>query len=199
MPRPLQLEVFETDSIRSEAVIIMDGSELEEARLASFESGYKAGWDDAVAAQSDDQAQQRDDIARSLQALSFTYHEARSHVLRALAPLITDIAARLLPDIARASLPHMVSESLMPFAEMAAEAPTQLHVHPDVRPIVEDLLGPDPGLPLTLVEDASLSSGQIWLRLGDSETRIDIDSALAAIRTALSDFFSPLAKDNRHG
>jgi len=199
MIRRLQLEVFETDTLRTDSTVVMDGAELEEARLASFESGYKAGWDDAVAAQSDDQAAQRDDIARSLQALSFTYHEARSHVLRALSPLIKDVATRLLPDIAHASLPHLVAETLMPFAEMAAEAPIRLHLHPSTRSDVESLLGPDPGVPLLLIEEPALSPGQVWLRLGDSEIRIDLDSALTAIRTALDDFFAATTKDSSHG
>jgi hypothetical protein len=53
---------------------------VEEAKVASFEQGYKAGWDDAVAAQSEDQTRIRADLARNLQSLSFTYQEARSHM-----------------------------------------------------------------------------------------------------------------------
>ncbi|MDO9525305.1 MAG: flagellar biosynthesis protein [Gemmobacter sp.] len=199
MIRRLQLEVFETETIQNTSTVVMDGSELEEARLVSFESGYKAGWDDAVAAQTDDQMAQRDEIARALQGLSFTYHEARNHILRALKPLVTDIASRFLPDIARASLPHMVAETLMPFAEMAAEAPIRVHLHPSSRLSVEELLGTDPGLPLILIEESSLSPGQVWIRLGDQETQIDLDGALTAIRTVLDDFFSAAKKDYSHG
>jgi hypothetical protein len=35
----------------------------------SFEQGYSAGWDDAVAAQQDDQGRIRTDLARNLQSL----------------------------------------------------------------------------------------------------------------------------------
>jgi flagellar biosynthesis/type III secretory pathway protein FliH len=197
---PLRLEVFEIVADGAAARTgPVDASELDEARLAAFENGYKAGWDDAVAAQEDAGAQMRDDIARALQALSFTYHEARAHVLHALSPLIAEIAARLLPEIAHASLPHLVTEALGPYAEIAAEAPIRLMLNPEARGRVEALLGPTPGVPLTIVEDPELSPGQVWLALGDTETRVDIDAALATIRTALDDFFDLSGKDFPNG
>jgi len=196
----LRLEVFESVTASGSAPMgQVDASELDEARLAAFENGYKAGWDDAVAAQEEAGAQTRDDIARALQALSFTYHEARAHVLHALSPLIAEIAARLLPEIARASLPHLVTEALGPYAEIAAEAPIRLMLNPEVRGRVEALLGPAPGVPLAIVEDPELSPGQVWLALGETETRIDIDAALATIRTALDDFFDLSGKDHPNG
>lgn len=171
----------------------------EEQHLASFDAGYRAGWDDAVAADTAQEAEVQAEIARNLQALSFTYHEARSHVLRALAPLIADLAGRLLPEIAQAALPHLVAEALAPYAEVAADAPMEVVLHPSVRARVEGLVGPDAGLPLTFREDAALAPGQIWLALGEAETRIDIDAALATIRTALDDFFTLATKESRHG
>ena len=171
----------------------------EEQHLASFEAGYRAGWDDAVAAETAQAAEVQAEIARNLQALSFTYHEARSHVLRALAPLIADLAGRLLPEIAQAALPPLVAEALAPYAEVAADAPMEVVLHPSVRARVEELVGPGSGLPLTYREDAALAPGQIWLAMGEAETRIDIDAALATIRAALDDFFTLATKESRHG
>lgn len=80
----LRLEIFESDEPGGPAeTVVLDTSALEEARLASYDSGYAAGWEDATAAQSGDQSRIRAELARNLQALSFTYQEARSHVLRA--------------------------------------------------------------------------------------------------------------------
>lgn len=197
---PLRLEIFTlfTEGQESGSGLV-EASELDEARLAAFESGYKAGWDDAVAAQAGDEAGIRQDVARALQGLSFTYHEARAHVLHALSPLIADIAARLLPELAQTALPHLVADALGPYAEIAADSPIRLLLNPSVRARVEEVLGSSPGLPLTYVEDPELSPGQIWLALGNTETRIDIDAALATIRTALDDFFDLSRKDASHG
>lgn len=199
---PLRLESFETVERPADADALLDASALEEARLAAFEAGYKAGWDDAVTARTEDDEAERAEIARSLQGLSFTYHEARFHVLRALSPLMAEVATRLLPSIAHAALPQLVAEALGPYAELAADAPVIVMVAPAARQRIEALLGNSAGLPLQVREDAGLSPGQVWLKLGETETRIDLDAALATIRAALDDFFDHAAapaKETRHG
>lgn len=74
---------------------------MEETRQHAYEAGYKAGWEDASSAHAAGQAELRAEVARNLQAMSFTYHEARGQILRAIEPLLTDIAASLLPEVAR--------------------------------------------------------------------------------------------------
>lgn len=199
----LKLEVFADEQFSpadpANAPETLELSVVEDMRLAAFDSGYRAGWDDAIAAAAGEEATLNEQIGRNLQGLAFTYHEARSHVLRALSPLIADIAVRLLPEIAHAALPQLVAEALGPYAELAADAPVEVMLHPDARARVEALLGNSLDLPLTLRDDPGLSPGQIWLRLGETETRIDIDAALGTIRAVLEDFFDPAAKDRRHG
>ncbi|MDX5358773.1 MAG: flagellar biosynthesis protein [Rhodobacterales bacterium] len=176
-----------------------EAGDASEAHLAGFDAGYRAGWDDAVAAQADAESELRAEIGRNLQALAFSYHDARSHVLRALGPLLADVSARLLPEIAQAALPHLVAEALAPYADLVADAPVRLLLHPASRQRVEALIGPSPGFPLMIQEDPALQPGQIWLSLGETETRVDIDAALTTIRTALDDFFTLSAKEYRHG
>lgn len=199
----LKLEVFADDAfsapVPEAAPEMFESALVEEMRLAAFDAGYRAGWDDAIAAAAGEEAALNDQVGRNIQGLAFTYHEARSHVLRALSPLIADIAVRLLPEIAHAALPQLVAEALGPYAELAADAPVEVMVHPDARARVETLLGTSPDLPLTVRDDAGLAPGQVWLRLGETETRIDIDAALGSIRTVLQDFFDPAAKERRHG
>jgi flagellar biosynthesis/type III secretory pathway protein FliH len=200
MMPPLKLEVFETDFAMALGVsTALDRAELEEQRLEAFETGYKAGWDDAVAASSDAESEQREAVARTLQALSFTFHDARAHVLHALSPMIAEVAARLLPEIAHAALPHMVVEALGPYADMASEAPVLILLNPEARHRVEALVGQQPGLPVRYQEAPELGPGQVSLRLGETETRVDLDAALTSIRGALHDFFDLAAKENRHG
>ncbi len=195
----LSLEDFDSAPRPAGPAAPVEEMQADDRHLAGFEAGYRAGGDDAEAARADQEAELRSDIARNLQALAFGYHEARSHVLRALGPLIADLAARLLPEIARAALPSLVAEALAPYAEIAAEAPVRILLHPSVRRQVEDLLGTTPGLPLLYQEDEGLPPGQVWLASGEAETRVDIEAALATIRAALDDFFTLAAKETRHG
>ncbi|MGB8811958.1 MAG: flagellar biosynthesis protein [Paracoccaceae bacterium] len=195
----LRLEVFESAEKSTGSTVVTDISAMEEVRLAAYEQGYTAGWDDAVSAQSDDQTRIRADLAHNIQALGFTYHEARMHVLRAIEPLLQEMVGRLLPEMAREALAPLVLETLMPLAEKLAEAPISMILNPAARPAVEALLEHATGIPVTLIEEPTLGEGQVYLRLGDTETRIDLDRAIAEITAAVRGFFGLSEKETPHG
>ena len=196
----LKLEVFAVAQKNdAPSTVVLDTMELEEAKLASYDSGYAAGWEDAASAQLGDQSKITTDLARNLQTLSFTYHEARSHVLRALEPLLQEMVNRLLPELARETLAPIILEALMPLAEKAADTPITLVLNPVARPAVEALLEHSKALPLSLVEETSLGEGQAYLRLGRCETQIDLGRATVEIAAAVRGFFEILEKDRHDG
>ena len=196
----LRLEVFETpETTARPETVVLDTSALEEARLAAYDNGYRAGWDDAAAAQDQDQTRVRADLARNLQALSFTYHEARSHMLQALRPLVEDMVSRLLPVLARESLGGVILEEIMPVAENLVDVPVVLVINPSARPAVEALIAEATGLPLTIEEEESLGEGQAYLRFGAEELRVDLDRAVTDIAAAVRGFFELSQQEKRHG
>lgn len=196
----VRLEVFETETKSAPTdTVVLEAAHLEEAKLASYDAGYQAGWEDAAAAQSGDQTRIRSDLARNLQGLGFTYQEARSHILRALGPLLEQIVGRLLPELARESLVGVVLDTLMPIAERLADAPVTLVLNPIARAPVEALVETATGLPLVIEEEPSLGEGQIYLRFGSEETLIDLDRAIAEITAAVRGFFDLTQKESAHG
>lgn len=196
----LRLEVFDVPGASSKhAAIVVDAGALEDIRMQAYEQGYTAGWDDAAAAQTDDQTRIKSDFARNLQSLGFTFQEARMHVLRAIQPLLLQIISRLLPEMARETLASIALETLMPLADEMADAPVTVVLNPVSRPAVEALLEQATGLPLVVIEEPSLGEGQVYLRMGDNETRIDLDRATASIANAVRDFFDHTEKDQRYG
>lgn len=196
----LRLEVFAMpDAPLARTTVVMDVGALEDLRILAYEQGYTAGWDDAAAAQTDDQSRIKADFARNLQSLGFTFQEARMHVLRAIQPLIEEIVSHLLPKIARESLASVALEALMPLADQMADAHVTLVLNPVSRAAVEALLEQATGLSLIIIEEPTLGEGQVYLRLGDSETRIDLDRATADIAAAVRDFFNTTEKDQRYG
>ncbi|MFN4170414.1 MAG: flagellar biosynthesis protein [Pseudorhodobacter sp.] len=199
MMAPLRLEVFETSPDVENETVITDLNALEEARLAAYEQGYTAGWEDAATAQADDQSRLRADIARNMQALGFTYQEARSHVLAAVEPLIRELVGHVLPEIARRSLVPMIVEMLMPLAREAADTPAVLTFNPAIRGLIDLVLEQAEGLPLTLLEEPSLGEGQVYLRLAGRETRLDLDTTLRRIAEATEEFFTLSTPEARHG
>jgi len=156
----------------------------------AFESGYRAGWDDAVRAAAEDEARIRADLARNLRDLGFTYREARAQVMAALEPLLRDVTEELLPDLAREALVPRLVEMLMAMAQIAVETPVELVIAPGARPAVDRALSPVPGLLLTVHEEPTLDIGQAVLRHGATETRIDLTAVAEAARSGIAALYT---------
>jgi flagellar biosynthesis/type III secretory pathway protein FliH len=190
MPAP-RLEVFDTAPAPDGSLLpLVEATAVEEAKVNAFEQGYSAGWDDAAAAHQGDQNRIRADLARNLQSLSFTFQDARSHVLQAIRPLILEMINRLLPQVAHEALAPMVLETLMPMADELSDSALTLVVNPSVRPQVEDLVTQATGLPLVIEEEPSLPEGQVYIRLGVAETKVDLAQVSADIAAAVRGFFN---------
>lgn len=173
--------------------------ELEELRLTAFEKGYAAGWDDASAAQDKEHAKFLGEIAQSLQDMAFGFQEARQHLLAAMQPLLTGMTAKVLPAIVRQTLAPIVAEQLMPLAAEQAAAPITVTANPDALPDVREAIGTIAGLPLTFLPDPLLSGGQVQLRMGEAETRIDLDGVIALIGEAVATYLNTQHEDTPHG
>lgn len=187
----LRLEVFDLAPASDGSLQpLVEATVVEEAKVASFEQGYSAGWEDAVAAQNGDQNRIRADLARNLQSLAFTFQDARSHVLQSIRPLILEMVERLLPEVAREALAPTVLDALTPMAEELADAPLTLVLNPAVRGEVEDLVTRATGLPMVIEEEPSLPEGQVYIRFGPSETKVDLSQVTADIAAAVRAFFN---------
>ena len=192
MAARLKLEVFDQQAVPAEAAAAgaVSAEAVEDVRLAAYEKGYSAGWEDAVAAQSDDQLRIRDDLARNLGDLSFTYFEARAHLLGGLEPLLMGMVDRVLPEIARATLGAAVVAEIQAEAGRLASAPVEIEVSPANRAAVEAALGAEPALPVTLREQPALADGQVHFRFGAEERALDLEALVGAIRALVADFLS---------
>lgn len=167
----------------------------EDARLASYEEGYTAGWDDAASAEATAQARIGADFAKTLEDLSFTYHEARAHVLAAIGPLLKLMTEQVLPDLAMQNFAVTVVEAARAAIAQAADAPLTIVVNPDNAPALEKLLEEQNHLPLTLSEEPSLGPGQAYLRSSAGESAIDVGAVLEDIRTAVDGFLNDAAQE----
>ena len=196
----LRLEVFDMpDRPLAGSTVVTNANAIEDIRMQAYEQGYTAGWDDAAATEAENQSRIQNDFARNLQSLSFTFQEARMHVLRALEPLLHEIVISLLPQMARDSLASVALETLLPLADQMADAPVTLVLNPASRAAVEALLDQAAGLPLTVHEEPTLGECQVYIRLGDVETRVDLGRATADIARAVHDFFDISEKEHRYG
>ncbi|WP_095587902.1 flagellar biosynthesis protein [Actibacterium ureilyticum] len=174
-------------------------TEPQETPDAGYEDGYRAGWDDAVAAAEQDQSRVTEDLAKSLADISFGYTEARSHVLNCLAPVLSAMAEKLLPEAAHAHFAETVLAAAEQIAARATDHPVELAVAPDARVALEAVMPETLPFAIDIVEDPHLGPGQARMRAADMEKVLDIAEAETAIRSAVSDFLTLQSKEVQHG
>lgn len=197
---PLRLEVFEVPQVNGGgSPALLDPDEIADLRLSAYEEGYTAGWDDSAAAARTERDNLSVEVINNLQRLSFSYHEARNHILQSIQPLLTQVISVFLPVLARDALAPLILDRLMPMVDQSAEAQVQLLLNPAVRPAIEKFLAEAAGLDLLFVEEPTLGEGQVYLRLGNQTERLDLDAALSEIAAAVADFFEYCEKDDANG
>lgn len=198
MSHALKLEVFDTGP-GPDTQTVLAPEELDALRKASYEEGYSAGWDDAVADTQDATALRQTAAEEALQALSFTQNEARDHVLTALAPLLQAMVDTILPELSRATLGTLVAEQVQALTRDSLGAPVVVRGNATLGEVVARLSESHPGLELVFREEPSLADGQARIQLDAAECRIDTDAAIAAVRAALETFHSTVTERKAHG
>ncbi|EAQ24183.1 FliH/SctL family protein [Roseovarius sp. 217] len=162
---------------------------LEEERLEAFEKGYRAGWDDCVKSQIEDGRRITADLVQNLQDFSFTYEEAHAEILAMLHPLLQQITTSVLPALSHAMLAPRITEILTDLIATHGRQQVKIVAGPDDRMILQTLSADLPELSIEVTEDPTLASGQVYLRLGDREHALDMQSVLQGIEQAISGFF----------
>jgi hypothetical protein len=199
-PRPKLQAKPKTDPLAEPALSPgPSAEEIEASRMAAYEQGYKAGWDDAVRAETDDQSRIGVEFARNLQDLGFTFHEARSHIMKALEPLLTEMVSKVLPQLVSQTLGQTILEELLPMAEAASDAPIQIVVSTASRPAIQHLVDGSLTIPLEIIEEPSLAEGQVYLRMGELEKKIDMDATVEKIGQAIKAVYALNKEAMKHG
>ena len=173
--------------------------DIEAEKMAAYEKGYKAGWDDASSAQSEDESRIGVEFARNLQELGFTFHEARNHVMRAMEPLLSEVVAKVLPSIVSDTIGQTIMEELLPMAETASDAPIEVVISPASRASLERLLDEKTAIPLTIIEEETLAEGQVYLRMGSVERQIDMTATVDKIGHAIQAVYELNDEAMKHG
>ncbi|MCG7521092.1 ABC transporter ATP-binding protein [Ruegeria sp. Ofav3-42] len=162
----------------------LDEDALEEQRLAAFEQGYSAGWEDAVQAQVQSQGQVSAELAKSLEDMSFTYHEAMNRMSLSLEPMFQSLMQAVLPKTLDRGFAVRLVEQLTDMARTQIGQPMQIFVPTGCVVEVEALIRGEFSSPTQVVEDPSLETGQARLKVGISQREVDCSELLAAVDQA---------------
>jgi hypothetical protein len=188
MPIAHILEDFSVETASHGSVKLMSDVAIEDQRLASFEQGYTAGWDDAIDAQSNDQTRMTAKLTQNLQDVSFTYHEALSQMLFSVDSVFEAITKSILPKVLQDTLVPLIVEKLTEMSRFQAEQPVELVVPVGVGAALRPILAQEFSVPVLLREDVTLGEGQVRLRVGIAEQDVDGLELLQNIRSAIESF-----------
>lgn len=194
MSAPIQLETF----LKPEESLAPPSAAFEEATLKAYERGYVAGWEDAESQAEREAAERRAAVERQLEAVNFTYHDARGHVLRAIEPVFRAMLETLLPEAAGAAVIGQVIAQLLPLAEGLSEAPVTLRIAEGSRADYEAALAGLVLPPLVICEAVELGPGQAEIVCDQKETRVDLADTAQELRGAISRFYQIHPEESRH-
>lgn len=169
------------------------------ARQEAEAQGFEAGWQAALAQAALDDTKLHADLAKHLQALSFTWAEARTHVILAMQPVIAGMIDQLLPALARDTLRPIILDWLAQHIETAADQPAHVTVHPKALSQIAGILADTPGLPLKFHTDATLRLTEVLLRARDQEASVDLTRVIDDMAKACDTFFRHHQERLDHG
>lgn len=189
------LEDFEIAAKAVGPLQMLDEDALEEHRLSAFEQGYTAGWDDAVSAQAEDHVRVSEALGKSLEDLSFTYHEALAQMTLSLEPMFSSLVETVLPNMIDTSYCQHIVDELKSMANEQVAQPALLVVPSGVSSELKSALDREFSVPVQLVEESSLPPGQAYLRVGTAEREVDCAALLASISNAMDAFLNQATEE----
>lgn len=165
----------------------------------AHDEGYKAGYADGLATANTEKTKLTSDIATALQEASFTYFEARQHVMNSMRPLLETMADIILPELGRASLARKTVEELLAVADQV-EVPIKLICAEICRDEIADLVSRQVTFPVEIETEETLTSSQIILSYDNGQTHLDLDLTISRIQQAVSDFYETAHNEKvQHG
>lgn len=198
MPISHLLEDFAEDDAAVAPARPMSDEDLEDHRLAAFEKGYSAGWEDAIAAHTENRTRVSEALARSLEDLSFTYHEVRTQVLDLVEPVFESLVSAVLPDTMMRVFGYRIVEQLNALTADQIAQPVVITVSSAESTGLKQIVADGFALPVEVQEDGDLDPGMAIIRVGSREYELDSSELIASIAQAVTSFFQN-SKDSDNG
>jgi flagellar assembly protein FliH len=177
----LKLEVFEVAGAPSDTGYL-DARTADKLRMDAYDLGYAAGWQDAVTQERDADHQRIAATLDAIQALAFTFAEARALVEGQLTELVETLIARILPVSLGQALPAHVAQEVRVMLARDPQAQLTLLCAPGasaaLAPVLDDLAQ---GSRVILQEEAAFTSGQVMITGHDQKRVIDLDTLLGLL------------------
>lgn len=163
--------------------------EVEDQKLASFETGYSSGWDDALAAYKDSSVVMSQALKTAISQAELSKTAAFEQFVSVTKPLIQGVVSKVLPSLATQVLGQHIVEIIDSAVEETATVPVCVTVSAAEFDGLSAILNGQLGKDLKICSDPGMQPGQVNLSVGDSETSIDLTRVLQDISSAVEAFY----------
>lgn len=172
---------------------------IEDQRLAAFEQGYAAGWEDAVSAQNVETTAHISNLNASLADLSFTYQEAFTAFQNVVSPVIEGLVQQVLPRLAQETFGSVLVERCLEMASQQAASQVLLVVPPDQEQTVRAAVSADLSLPLEVVSDEMMAPLSAEIRFPEKTAELDMGAILEGLSIATQSFSHHVSEEVKNG
>jgi flagellar assembly protein FliH len=181
---PFALEEFDARPAAPAAPSISE-AEAEQIRRDAYENGFQAGATDAVAAFEAEEGRLSAELVTTLRDLSFGFHEASTHVMSIVTPVLKAVVDTVLPRLMTETVGYTILEAVEPLVEEASGIPVRLLVSPEEAPAIRRIIGDSADVPFVIVEDPAVERGRAHLKIGAVERHVDVSGVLDRISAAV--------------
>jgi flagellar assembly protein FliH len=164
-----------------------------------WHDGHAAGFAAGQAVMERQQDRLREDVVQAVLDMNFTFAEARTQVLKSLAPLLDRVVSQLLPAMSRDVTVPRIVEMMLAAAQLDSRAPMAIHVHPTVLAGLHAAWPAGAATAVTLIPDPGLSPGQALMQHNETETLLDPEGVLLRVREIFATLTAETTERPHHG
>lgn len=175
-------------------------SEGQSDPLEGYETGYQAGWDDAVKAHRHAQTHLSSTLSQNLEQIEFTLVEAQTQLLSTIKPVIKEIADTLIPGIAHEGLRALIVSEIDTLLKTSSPKEISLQISEKDEATIASFLNSSRALSeIFLVVKDTLAEGQAYVSCAEIRRKVDVGQALTEIQARFDSFLNQPELEQANG
>lgn len=166
-------------------------SKAQDDAQGEYETGYQAGWDDAVNAHKDAQTHLSSTLSQNLEQIEFTLIEAQTQLLKTMKPVLEEIMKTLLPGLQSEGLRALVVDEIETLLKTNASKDISLVVSEQDEMTVAAFLNSSRALSdIGLITKDTLAEGQAYVSCATLQRKIDVTQAIREFQSHADSFLN---------
>lgn len=192
-----KFEEFEVGTSSVGQLVEVARETVEDQKLKSFEDGYNAGWQDAVAAQKDANTFISEHLAQALKDIGLTQREAMEDALSATLGAFSDVVRLFLPSLTAEHIHNIVAEIIQEKKLDLGDLSINLATSAEDFETVSHLLGALDAR-IHISSTSRLAAGQMELSTGVQDLEIDLREAVQRVLAEVNSLLKSLREETGH-